>query len=182
MKFSDIKLFPFAAYRVNIPWIGLIGWLEDNNSGIQKLELDPPYQRGYVWSEFQKTAYVEYQLRGGFSGKDVFWNCPTWMHFTSGKASNIIELVDGKQRIQAVLDFLNNKVKAFGIYYAEFEDKLPFVTYDFKFHINNLQTPIEVVEWYIGFNTGGSVHTEKDLQPAYDYLARLQKKGKRNGK
>jgi hypothetical protein len=32
----------------------------------------------------------------------------------------------------------------------------------------------DVVEWYIGINTGGSIHTEEDLKPAYELLLTLK--------
>ncbi len=171
MKFKDIKKFPFSGHTVNISWDYLQTWLDHHNEDIMQLELDPPYQRGYVWSKQQKIEYIEYMLKGGFSGKDIFWNCPTWMSFSA--KINVIELVDGKQRIQAVLDFLNNKISAFDTLYKDYEDNV-FGHADFVFHINNLKSEREIVEWYIGFNTGGSVHTTKDLAPAYKLLKTLK--------
>jgi len=170
MKFSDIPQFPFASYRVNMPWDHIQRWM-DGNKDYYVLDLDPPYQRGYVWTPEQQTAYLEYQLRGGFSGKDIFWNAPEWNKI-KGKGSKL-EIVDGKQRLKAVSDFLGNKVKAFGHFYKEFEDQLGITGHDFIFHVNNLQTEKSVVKWYIGMNTGGSVHTEKDLKPALDLLKKL---------
>jgi len=167
MKFKDIKKFPFSGYTVNVGWDYLRAWLNDNNEGIMRLELNPLYQRGYVWSTRQKIEYVEYILKGGFSGRDIFWNCPTWMPFN--KTMNIVELVDGKQRVQAVLDFLDNKIPAFNTLCKDYEDSI-FGHADFIFHVNNLKSLKDTVEWYIGFNTGGSVHTKKDLEPAYNLL------------
>lgn len=167
MKFQDIEQFPFASYTVNQSWRYLQDWIDNNNKDIMKCDMNPFFQRGYVWTKEQKTAYIEYQLKGGFSGKDIFWNCPTWMNIRNDE--NIITLVDGKQRLSAVLGFLNDKVKAFGLKYSEFEGKIP-IDIDLIFHINNLKTTKEVVKWYVGFNTGGSIHTEEDLKPALDYL------------
>lgn len=169
MKYTDIKKFPFASYHVTMPWVGIKQWLQSNNENIMQLNMDPFYQRGYVWSTEQKIAYIEYQLRGGFSGKDIFWNCPTWVSFD--KSINVIELVDGKQRINAVLEFLADKIPVFGCFCSEFEGKLPWSEAYFTFHVNNLKITEEVVEWYVGMNTGGTAHTEKDLKPALDYLA-----------
>ena len=170
MKFSDIKQFPFANYHVNVSWRYLKDWIK--NHGEVNIDFNPPYQRGYVWSEEQKIAYVEYQLKGGVSGKDIYFNHPYWMDFS---LEGELQIVDGKQRIQAVLDFLNNKIKAFGYYYNEFEDNISSLSPDFVIYINNLKSQKEVVEWYIGMNTGGSIHTEKDLEPAYEYLKTLEK-------
>src|SRR6267378_3217751 len=114
-RFQDIPQFPFASYHVNIAWDYLEIWLNDQgNNEIYNMNLNPAYQRGYVWTQDQKERYIEYRLRGGFSGKDIFWNCPNWMGGRWHKATDVLELVDGKQRIDAVLGFINNKVRAFG--------------------------------------------------------------------
>jgi hypothetical protein len=178
MKFRDIKQYPFAGYHVNVSWNYLEEWLDQHEKDIMKLDMDPEYQRGYVWDEYQKVSYVENQLRGGFSGKDIFWNCPTWMHFNA--KMNIIELVDGKQRISAVLDFLHGKIKAFGLYIHEFEDVIPHMNPAFSFHVNNLKSRKDIVEWYLGMNTGGSIHTEEDLKPAREMLAKIDKEKHEN--
>lgn len=173
MKLQDIPKFPFASYVVNVSWDFLQHWLDEHDKDIMKLELDPFYQRGYVWNQEQKIAYVEYQLRGGFSGRDIFWNCPSWLNFND--KMNIIQLVDGKQRINAALGFLNDEVPAFGLKYSEFEDELHPMDPNFVFHVNNLKSELDVVEWYVGINTGGSVHTKKDLKPALDYIKKHRK-------
>lgn len=168
-RFRDIPQFPFASYHCNVGWSYLEEWLDGHKGATSyTIELNPDYQRGYVWSQEQKEKYIEYRLKGGFSGKDIYWNCPNWMHFHKVKNAKL-ELVDGKQRIDAVIGFMNDEVKAFGKFKSEFEDKMPF-TIDFVFHINNLVNRREVIEWYLGLNRGGSVHTEKDLQPAYEAL------------
>ena len=176
-KFQDIPQFPFASYRVNISWMFLQDWIKSNQeSTIYKFTMDPEYQRGYIWTKNQKEKYVEYRLRGGFSGKDIFWNCANWMSRREHRDTDVLELVDGKQRVDAVLGFLNNKIKAFGKYRNEFKDQLHYTQHDFVFHINNLETRKEVVEWYLGLNTGGSVHTPKDLKPALTLLKKLENK------
>ena len=176
MKYSDIKKFPFAAYTVHVSWAGLKDWLEHNNHGIKKLDMDPEYQRGYVWDVYQQRSYVEYMLKGGFSGADIFWNCPTWMNYTNNPGSNIVELVDGKQRIHAVIEFLENRLWVFnGSYLKDFDNDYFLENIYFIVHVNNLKERKDVVEWYLGFNTGGSIHTREDLMPAYELLTKLNK-------
>lgn len=169
MKFRDIPQMTQAHYAVHVSWSYLQAWLADHEK--IAFDMDPPYQRGYVWTEEQKTAYLEYILKGGISGRDIFWNCPGWMRGFEGP----LELVDGKQRISAVLDFFSNKVKVFGHYYKEFEDSLRITDAVFIFHVNNLTNKKDIVQWYLDMNTGGSVHTEKDLQPAYEMMKELER-------
>lgn len=172
MKFSEIKKFPFANYSINVSWQFLPSWLK-SQAEFFNVQLDPPFQRGYKWNMDQKITFIEYQLKGGFSGKDIFWNSPNWNgHIIK---NDVLQLVDGKQRISTVLDFLDNKIKVFNGYSInDFEDKLPYIEPDFKFHVNNLKSQMDVVDWYLGLNTGGSIHTEEDLKPAYNYYKTLK--------
>lgn len=89
--------------------------------------------------------------------------------YTSGK----VELVDGKQRLSAILEFLDNKVPAFGKMLCEYEDKLSWLQCFVKFAFCNLKTERDVVNWYLSMNSGGTYHTEKDIQTAKNYLATL---------
>lgn len=135
------------------------------------INLNPDYQRGYVWNDAQKTSYLEYILRGGFSGRDIFWNSANWQ---SMGTVGVLELVDGQQRVKSVLQFLKNEIPVFdGHYYGDFEGRMRDIDARFRFHINNTNSKLEVIDWYLGMNTGGSIHTEEDLQVAYDYRNKI---------
>lgn len=99
------------------------------------------------------------------SGSDIFWNAKGWSRGTS----EVLEIVDGKQRLDAVLGFFADKVLVFGDYFHNFDGHLS-LSDEFHFYINDLEDPKDVVQWYIDLNTGGSIHTEKDLSPAYKWL------------
>ena len=162
----DIPKITNAEYKINVFWKDLKNWF----TGIEKdvwLELNPEYQRWYVWSEEQKIKYIEYMLKWGRSAKEVYFNCPGW---NNGTYKWPLELVDWKQRISAILDFLDSKIPAFWHYYNEYRDK---VSNDMIFYINDLENPVDVVNWYLDMNTGWSIHTEKDLKTAYDYKQKV---------
>lgn len=72
-------------------------------------------------------------------------------------------IVDGKQRLQAVRCFLNNEIPVFGAYFKEYEDKMRMTVASFRWNIAMLKTRKEVLEWYLAFNAGGSVHTQEEL-------------------
>jgi len=167
-KFSDIKIFRVPNYKVNVEWTSL-----DYNINRYKerynLETDPDFQRGYVWTLEQKIAYIEFIIRGGDSGKSIYFNQTGWM----GKIRGNMVLVDGKQRLTTVLDFINNKIPIFdGHYYKDFTDSLPSHC-EFHFHVNDLPTKKDIIEWYLSMNTGGSIHTTEDLAPALNILNSL---------
>ena len=71
-------------------------------------------------------------------------------------------LVDGLQRVTAVMSFLQNKIKAFGKYRREFEGCIPDHAY-FIVHINAMCDKNEILEWYLELNEGGVVHTKEEL-------------------
>ena len=170
MKWSDIKEFPLINYTVDVSWITLDEWVEEETAN--GLILDPSFQRGYVWSEYQKVAYIEYQLRGGISGKDIYFNHPYWME-SSRTTEGTLELVDGKQRLNAVREFMNNEIRAFGLFFKEFEGPFLWSNYTLRFHIAKIKERKDLLKWYISMNTGGSIHTEEDIQPAYEELEKL---------
>ena len=155
-KFRDIPQMSVAGYECDIQWDYLRQWIGSHED--MKIELDPEYQRGHVWTEAQQIAYVEHVLHGGTGGKDIYWNCPGWMSTWTGP----LELVDGKQRITAVLAFLDNKIPAFGFYYREYEDNLHILVATFRFHINNLRKRKDILQWYLDLNSGVA-HTDDEL-------------------
>lgn len=124
------------------------------------LQLNPDFQRAHVWTEEQQIAYIEYFLRGGKSGRELYFNHPGWM----GSFRGDFVLVDGKQRIEAFRRFFNNEIKVFGHYHEEFGDKIRTVSHTFIVHINDLKTREEVLTWYIEMNSGGTVHTKDEIE------------------
>lgn len=168
-RFESIpQLTRSGNYAVHVPWRYLDGWCSDFPK-----DLDPEFQRVHVWNRNQQSRYVEFVLRGGKSSKDLYWNCRGWMKHAMGEHPLI--LVDGKQRLRAVNLFLNNKIKAFGYYLRQFEDKLPMDA-DFIMHVNDLETYEEVLEWYIDLNSGGVAHTSAEINKVKGILDCVRKR------
>jgi hypothetical protein len=114
---------------------------------------------------------VEWILKGGFSGKLIFLNCPGW----SGGDLGQMVLVDGKQRINAVQRFMNNEIKVFGYFFNEYEDRLRSSQCDFIFNVNDLKTEKEVLEWYLSMNSGGTPHSQEDLDKVKNMIHKIEK-------
>jgi uncharacterized protein with ParB-like and HNH nuclease domain len=158
MKFQDIPQMTQARYRVDLTW----KYLQDSLKRYDKdygLDLDPDFQRAHVWTEAQQIAYVEYQLRGGISGKDIFFNCPGFQG-NRNKVGPMV-LVDGKQRLNAIALFLQNEIPAFGCYLKDYEDRL-YSLLSLSVHINNLDSYQAVLQWYLDLNSG-IAHTQEEL-------------------
>lgn len=157
-RFQAIPQFTRQApYHIDVPWHGLERQLAEYIE--QELDLDPDFQRGHVWSEQQQIRYVEFILRGGMSGKDIFTNHPNWHRAT---LEGPFVLVDGKQRIAAVRRFLADEIPVFGSRYSEYEDRLPLQA-RFTWHVNDLATRAEVLRWYLEINFAGTPHTPEEL-------------------
>ena len=160
MKFRDLPKFTrVGSYQVNVPFDSLLDHLDRYDNGLSNFQLNPDFQRGYVWTEAQQIAFVEYLLKGGKAHRTIYFNHPNWM----GSFKGDFVCVDGLQRITACVRFIKNEIKVFGKYYCkDFEDKLPY-DIDLIFNINNLKTKKEVLQWYLEMNTGGTVHTEAEI-------------------
>lgn len=161
MKFADIKKVSRAKYQANVSW-NFLSKMLNNYKEAHCLDICPDFQRGHIWAEEQQIKYVEFVLRGGMSGKDIYFNCPGWMNNFKGP----MVLVDGLQRITAVLRFLDNynPIPVFGnIFHKDFEDKNFLLTVDFVFHINDLESRNDVLQWYIDLNSG-IAHTQEEIE------------------
>ena len=161
MKFEDIPQITVAKYHIDVGWDYLEKWIESH-----QIDMDPDFQRGYVWTQLQKEQYVEWILRGGNSGKDIYFNHPGW--FRSFKGTMVI--VDGKQRVDAALGFLHNEVKAYGYYLKEYEDKLRYLTASFSVNVADLKNRKDVLKWYLDMNTCGTYHTNAEIEKVKELL------------
>lgn len=170
MKFSDIKPFTRSAnYRVNIPWNLLedtLTYYDDKKLPNFIFDMNPDFQRAHVWTEEKQIKYIEFILREGQSSRDIFFNCPGWQDSYKGP----MELVDGKQRIEAARKFMKGDLGVFGGHcYDDFTDRIRY-TAGFVFHINNLATREQVLQWYLDLNEGGVVHTKQELDKVKELL------------
>lgn len=112
--------------------------------------------------------------RRGITGRDIYTNCPGW----SGDYRGPYVLVDGFQRLTAVLRFLHNEIKVFGHNYSEFTGSLPFGV-DFIWHVAELDQQSDVLRWYINFNAGGTPHSAEEIARVRKMLEQVEKEEKR---
>ncbi len=165
-RLRDIPQFPRAGYTVNVSWDDIELHLDRNHE--PRIDLEPDYQRGHVWSQEQQIAYVEYGLMGGESSMVLTTNCPGWMVDFRGP----YELVDGLQRVTAVRQFINDEIPAFGRFYSQFQDKLTMMSPSFQWRVLSLPTRAEVLKLYLLLNAGGVVHSPTELKRVKALLAK----------
>ena len=164
--FSDIPSYTIhSGWKCNISW----GYLETHLKIMVDecgLNLDPDFQRAHVWDKEKQAKYVEYILRGGKSGRELYFNCINW----NSKVMGEHVCVDGKQRLEAVRPFLRNDLEVFSngllknknlLKYKDFTGKMRLTGLDFVWNVNDLKTRKEVLQWYLDLNEDGVVHTSE---------------------
>lgn len=177
-KFADIPRFTReGSYAVDYPIDSLVKWItdEEKEAGLQ---LDPDFQRGHVWTEEQQIAYMEFFLRGGKTGRTLYFNCPSWHGSVPAGEYDEYVCVDGLQRITAIMRFMQDEIRVFGSLYSEYTDSPRMVQDTIRVNINDLKTRKEVLQWYIDMNTGGTPHAEAEIKKVSDMLkAEMRKEG-----
>lgn len=162
-RFRDIPRFTdVGSYAADYPLWSVEKWVREMEEEMH-LNLCPDFQRGHVWTETQQRRYIEFLLHGGRTGRDMYFNCPSWHSLVPDGAYNEFVCVDGLQRITAIRKFTANKLKAFGSYFNEYTDSPRFVQDSVRFHVNDLKTRKEVLNWYLEMNSGGTPHTKAEI-------------------
>lgn len=178
---NEIQRYPAVYTRFELQ--GKHGY-QKNSSVDQRnegygLQLNPSFQRGHVWTEQQQIAWLEFFLRGGKSGIDIYFNDPffnDWDRKEEDKdAYKDFVCVDGLQRLTAVQRFIGNEIPVYGSYYKEYTDPRSLTSYSLIFHVNNLKSEKEVLQWYIDMNAGGTPHDQGEINRVKQMIANLEK-------
>lgn len=179
--YVQVRPMPNAAYTVDWMLSGLEKSLADIRTSMEgqggSFELNPDFQRGHVWSDAQRTAYIEALIRGMTTGRILF-NCPGWT-LSKGTEGDIPEntfyCIDGLQRLTAVRKFMAGEVKVFGGMVAEDLRGSPFdpfrMTYRIQVGIYEFTSRAELLLFYLQLNSGGTAHTPQEIERVRGLLA-----------
>lgn len=137
-------------------------------------DLSPPYQRGSVWTAEQRSAFMGHLLTGGEVLPVVIQRAPE---------AEMSEVLDGKQRIEACLGWLDNQVSALlpdgrAIRYADCiclqrEWPVGLNCVHLVFRYVNMPWD-ERVKFYVRLNSAGTPHTVEQLEAALASRPRQQ--------
>jgi len=152
-------------FDIDGAWAQIERWQREQ--GTAPLDIDPDFQRPHVWTEEQQIAWLEFLMRGGKTGRTLYFNCEGWMRDWRGP----FVIVDGKQRLRAIERFLKNEIPVFGSFRRDFTDSL-LVIDSIKFNVNSLPNRKSVLQWYLEFNTGGTPHTNEEIGRVRELLQR----------
>lgn len=161
----------FERVDLNTDFIHL---LDMYNSG--ELFMDPVYQRDFVWTKEQKQLYIKNLFEDNAVIK------PTFVEYSEtledGTRRRVAEVLDGKQRIKALIDFYNNEFDVEGLYYKDlhYRDQFFFERLDVVYtRIMNregrkdlkLETKIQL---FLEINMLGTRMSDEDLKKAQSLL------------
>ena len=182
--YLKVRPMPNAAYTVD--W--LLSGLEKSLASIQSsmemaggsFDLNPDFQRGHVWTDAQRAAYVEALLRNMTTGRILF-NCPGWTNNPDAGGdipSNTFQCIDGLQRLTAVRKFLAGEISVFGGMVAEDLRGSPFdpfrMTYRLQIGVYEFSTRAELLQFYLDLNVGGSAHEPQEIERVRGLLAQAR--------
>lgn len=167
------KLTRDGHYGADYPLPSLVRWVKEKVAE-EGLLMEPDFQRGHVWTEKQQIAFIEFILRGGKSGRVLYFNNPSWNHQVEADAYNDFVCVDGLQRFTAIRRFIENEIMVFGSYYNEYTDKLDTSMNTMRVNINDLPTKAAVLQWYLEMNDGGTPHSNEEISRVKAMLAAAQ--------
>lgn len=144
------------------------------------LNINPDYQRGRVWTDEQASRFVGYLAEGG-EAPPLF--IQRW-RYTGGRTMPPDELVDGLQRVTALLRFAANKIpmetpSGERAYLRDFSDDDQRIWYGpaglkLTGQYVECKTRAEVLALYIRLNRGGTPHSEAEIERVRELLAQEQ--------
>lgn len=137
----------------------------------RNINLNPDYQRASVWTIEQKKKFMGSLLLDSTRIPCLWLNSPASVVRNS-------EVLDGKQRILAILGWLDNEYPAIfpnsdiEIFYRDLDSQME--TYIDNHCIINIRfvnlDRNNAIKFYLNLNSGGTVHTDEELQRARDLL------------
>lgn len=119
----------------------------------------PDFQRPLCWTQSQSISFIESAYLGFDLGSYMINN----YEMKGGQCSNYSDvLIDGQQRINAVVEYINNEFRVFGAYWRELEraDRTRFKHTTFTRKTVTCFDGEQLREAYNRLNFAGVRHTE----------------------
>ncbi len=131
------------------------------------VDMNPSYQRGYVWSQEDKHLLIDSIFKNMDIGKFVFVHLP----FKSQSPS--YEILDGKQRLNAISEFYLNEFSYSGYF---FHDLAKHEQYHFQHYFISYAEIRDISEqqklrYFLTLNRSGKVMDQKHLSKIENMLS-----------
>ena len=135
--------------------------------------INPPFQRGNVWTPVQKVAWIETLLRG-LGIPAILVNRFPGEHPVYGFREIVI---DGQQRLRTTAEFMENKFKVRGELWNEqskvFQRGFVMTQSICAVVYCAFKTDRECAELYLKLLQAGTAHTTAELEKARNYLREI---------
>ena len=121
------------------------------------LDIDPEYQRERVWSVEKAQSFCGHAITGG-NILPIVVNEPPMV------SARRYEVIDGKQRLTSMLDWLNGKTAALvgdRLITVDETDRRFNIGHGFRINFVRL-SPLDVLKFYVRLNSGVA-HTPEEL-------------------
>lgn len=150
-----------------------------SNSGIESLlnmvyyfgvDFDVDYQRDHVWSLEDKIALIDSIFNNVDIGKFVF------VERHLGHNGKLYEIIDGKQRLTAICEFIEGRFKYKGYTFAELSgtDKNKLTSHGISYGYLENPSRRAIFETFIKLNTAGRPMENKDIDKVKKLLNELK--------
>lgn len=118
----------------------------------------PDWQRGLVWTNEQKVAFIESAWLGIPLGTYSYNQAPL------GSVYDHL-LIDGQQRMSAIQDYIEGEFSVFGLLFSELEprdERRWSMTTIFASYVTNTENEQYLRDYYNLMNFGGTPHKETE--------------------
>ena len=140
-----------VVYNVfNFPITNFIGFNQNDQLYV------PEYQRELVWDQEDKDYLIE----------SIMMNMPIGNIFLNDRDSNHqYEVVDGQQRLDAIIGFYKNDYKWHGYYFKDLPHTMQvrFEMFSLATYITKYENRSEIIELYYRINWAGENHSLEEL-------------------
>jgi hypothetical protein len=138
---------------------------------LQGVSDTPDFQRGYVWTDTDKSNFLESFVEGRELGRFIFVRNA----YPNGEI-----VFDGKQRLSTLVDFITSKLDYRGTYWHELSrlDRTILESRDVQSAMirGEQVSRIDLLKIFLAVNAGGVPQTEEHLQYVRELLAKEQAK------
>lgn len=132
----------------------------------EKLILNPPYQRKFIWSLGDQRTLIDSILKGH----------PIPNFFFLEKKDGVFEIVDGQQRTRTIIGFYNQLFTSFDNKLFDSSIHKNFLSYKFPVTILSDIQPSESIEEFYSMVNGSGIHLNRpELMTAEHYDTTLLK-------
>jgi len=141
---------------LNSPLSSLLSLVQANHAGV---DFDVDYQREHVWSKADKIALIDSIFNNIDIGKFVF------VQRNMRLRGKLYEILDGKQRLTALCEFYEDRLKYRGFYFSElgFRDQHKFTDHTITYGYLENPSKEAIFETFIKLNTCGKPMAEKHI-------------------